>query len=476
MRPSLTRRAALYNLSALGLMGVSACAPDFDPDSRTDQMTGALDGTVVEAFFYAFGPYEFACSMQALSGQINVGDRLVSEEALADAAQRAGGAGVLINRHIHMRDLADERVRSVTAPNNDTLYTSAVLELSQTPVRLVVPEHGERYLSVALMDMFTDQRMVGAHGRKGAPGEYLIIGPDSPVDDGPFVIRMPGNDAWLLARTFVAGVEDLEAARQMQSGISVEPVDPEAQPRRFITRAPEDMEPETFLALTNEVLGRSPGHPQVLRSAHFVRKGLIPGRLDAWEDLSLGARLAWNRWLPRALPRVRQGLSRSQNALGWNTPPVILGDYGENDVVRAAIALIGFGALRTEDARYFRTETDEAGEELNGAKTYQMVIPPEGVPVDAFWSLSLYEPDADGRLFFYETPLDRHSINSGSTDLVRGPDGSITLQMSRERPTSDGIVWIPTPAGKFEAIFRTYEPQEPVIDGGWSVPPVVRIR
>ena len=47
----------------------------------------ALDGTVVEAFFYAFGPYEFARSMQALSGQIHVGDRLISEEALADAAQ-----------------------------------------------------------------------------------------------------------------------------------------------------------------------------------------------------------------------------------------------------------------------------------------------------------------------------------------------------------------------------------------------------
>ena len=157
--------------------------------------------------------------------------------------------------------------------------------------------------------------------------------------------------------------------------------------------------------------------------------------------------------------------------MGWNTPPVTLGDYGENDVVRAAIALIGFGALRTEDARYFRTETDEAGEELNGAKTYQMVIPSEGVPVEAFWSLSLYEPDADGRLFFYETPLDRHSINSGSSDLVRAADGSIVLQLSRERPTSDGIVWIPTPAGKFEAIFRTYEPQEAVIVGSWSVPP-----
>jgi len=473
MRHVITRRAALFNLSAASLFALPGCASvKPDPNSRDDQLTGALDGSVIDAFFYAFGPYEFARSMQALSGQINVGDTLVSKDALADAAKRAGDASVLINRHIHVRDLADERIRSVTAPNNDTLYTSAVLELSKTPVRLTLPNSGDRYLSVALMDMFTDQTMVG-HADKGGKGAtYLIVGPDSPEKDGPGVIRMPSNDVWLLARTFVAGVDDLEAARAVQSGIVVEPVDTSVQPALFATKAPSQMEPQSFLALTNEVLGRSPGHPQVARAAQFAAKGIVPGKLDVWSDLSLRSRAAWDAWLPRSLDMLRKGLSRSQDKPGWNAPPLILGDYGENDLVRAAIALIGFGALKTQDARYFRTETDAMGDGLSGKSSYRMVIPAAGVPVDAFWSLSVYEPDPDGRLFFFEVPIDRHSINSGSSDLVRQEDGSIILHLSRERPADADVVWVPTPDGPFEAIFRTYEPRQPVIDDSWAVPPL----
>ena len=478
MRHGITRRAALFNLPAASLIALPGCAPiQPDPNSREDQLTGALDGTVIDAFFYAFGPYEFARSMQALSGQIDVGDTLVSEEALADAAKRAGDdTKVLINRHIHVRDLADERIRSVTAPNNNTLYTSAVLELSKTPVRLTLPNSGDRYLSVALMDMFTDQTMVGHAENGGSAGTYLIVGPDSPVKDGPDVIRMPSNDVWLLARTFVAGVDDLDAARAVQSGIVVEPVDTEAKPRLFNTVAPPEMEPRSFLALTNEVLGRSPSHPQVARAATFADKGIVPGDPSVWDGLSLRSRAAWNAWLPRSLDMLRKGLSRSQDRPGWNAPPLILGDYGNNDLVRAAIALIGFGALKTKDARYFRTETDAAGEALSGTSSYRMVIPPAGVPVKAFWSLSVYQPDADGRLFFFEVPIDRHSINSGSSDLVKRPDGSIVLHLSRERSEEEDVVWVPTPEGPFEAIFRTYRPAEPVIDDSWSVPSLEKQR
>ncbi|MEC8179054.1 MAG: DUF1214 domain-containing protein, partial [Pseudomonadota bacterium] len=115
-----------------------------------------------------------------------------------------------------------------------------------------------------------------------------------------------------------------------------------------------------------------------------------------------------------------------------------------------------------------------AGDALSGKSSYRMVIPPAGVPVKAFWSLSVYQPDADGRLFFFKVPIDRHSINSGSSDLVKRPDGSIVLHLSRERPEEKDVVWVPTPEGPFEAIFRTYRPEEPVIDGSWSVPPLAK--
>ena len=86
MRFPISRRASLINLGALGLMGIGGCAPQINSHSREDQITGLFDGSVIDAFFYAFGPYEFARSLQALSGQIDVGDTLASRDKLAQAA------------------------------------------------------------------------------------------------------------------------------------------------------------------------------------------------------------------------------------------------------------------------------------------------------------------------------------------------------------------------------------------------------
>ena len=473
MRFPISRRASLINLGALGLMGIGGCAPQINSHSREDQITGLFDGSVIDAFFYAFGPYEFARSLQALSGQIDVGDTLVSRDKLAQAA---GQDGVLLNRHAHVTDLADERIRSVTAPNNDTLYTSAVLELSQTPVRVTLPASGDRYLTVALMDMFTDQAaMIGADEHGGKGGVFTIVGPDTPPVDDANVIRLPSNDVWLLVRTFVAGTGDLEAARAVQSGVIVEPVDANAVARRFKITAPAEMESKTFLGLTNELLGRSPSHPQLARAAPFSSKGVVPGQIQVWSNLPAGVRAAWSAWLPRSLAMIRKGLSSNENGPGWNAPPGILGDYGANDVVRSAIALIGFGALKTEDARYFRAETDAAGDPLTGEASYRMRILAQGVPVEAFWSLSVYQPDDDGRLYFFPVPIDRHSINSGSSDIRRRPDGSIMLHLSATRPEGNDMVWVPIPSGKFQAIFRTYDPKPAIVDGSWTVPPMKKL-
>src|SRR5262249_33314168 len=53
-------------------------------------------------------------------------------------------------------DLADPSSRSVTTPNNDTLYSSAWIDLSAGPVRFALPDFGQRYFSLSLMDMYTN--------------------------------------------------------------------------------------------------------------------------------------------------------------------------------------------------------------------------------------------------------------------------------------------------------------------------------
>lgn len=57
----------------------------------------------------------------------------------------------------HLRALSDHRSRWLTAPNNDTLYSNAWLDLSRGPVRIRVGQMPPgRYWSVALLDACTN--------------------------------------------------------------------------------------------------------------------------------------------------------------------------------------------------------------------------------------------------------------------------------------------------------------------------------
>ena len=57
--------------------------------------------------------------------------------------------GQALDRFAHGRQLTTARDKEVTTPNNDTLYSSAWLDLAQGPVSLATPDSGTGYWSVA---------------------------------------------------------------------------------------------------------------------------------------------------------------------------------------------------------------------------------------------------------------------------------------------------------------------------------------
>lgn len=428
-----------------------------------------------EAVVYAFGPYEFNRSIQELSLQKQSDQGMFTAQRIRAGNPDWDGMPI-INTHIHNGDLIDHTSRAVTTPNNDTLYSSAVLELSRTPVEVTIPAVGDRYLSIALMDMFSDQfAHIGPRETGGAAGTYWILGPDESmqVPEGVTEIRATSNDVWLLARTFVSGVGDLDAARTIQARISVSPVRDDVEPRLFETAITDIANAENFITATNEILARTPNHPHALRAKVHTDLG-IGGE---WDALGPIKKQIWNVVSARAKTSLRDQIEIAMDAnAGWSTPPTNLGNYGQDDLTRAAISLIGFGALRREDAIYYRMTRTEDGSTLEGSQRYQMKLPSSGVPAEAFWSLALYEPDGSGRFFFYENPMGRYSINSASEDLVLQPDGSIVIEIGPDAPESAGHVWMPTPDGPFAAFFRVYMPGDEVLTGEWSPPAIEQVE
>lgn len=141
---------------------------------------------------------------------------------LATTRQRGQAVGHRMGAFAHVRHLANHKHRAVTTPNTDTLYSTAQIDLSAGPVTLSLPAAGERYLSLALMDAYTNNfAILGTRTTGPDGGTFRLVGPREAVD-GWNVIRSPTDHVWALARILVDGPHDLEAAREVQGGISLQ--------------------------------------------------------------------------------------------------------------------------------------------------------------------------------------------------------------------------------------------------------------
>ena len=149
------------------------------------------------------------------------------------------------------------------------------------------------------------------------------------------------------------------------------------------------------------------------------------------------------------------------------------GKYGTDYLQRAAIAAVGLGANRPQDAVYPTSEKDTQGHDYDGAHKYVVHIEKgQEPPVRGFWSLTMY----DDKFFFVPNPLNRYSL-SARNEFTKNPDGSIDLYLQKDDPGGDKTAnWLPAPAGRFIPMMRLYWPNDTpptILNGTWK-PPAVR--
>jgi hypothetical protein len=422
----------------------------------------AIDRRIRDAFMIAFPVYEMVRTRQ-------------SSLAAAERSKQGG-----INRFAHRRTLSDHTHRGVTTPNNDTLYSSAWLDLSGGPVIIDVPATGERYFSLALMDLFTDHfAYFGTRATGGRAVRAFVVGPTwrGRVPAGMRLVRAPTNDVWALGRTLVDGPSDLAAARAVQDGLVITPAPGSPPPEPFTVSAPLDPDAGTFLAVVNAALARSP-LPPIHRSRLERLKPAGVGPDVRWSAVPPATRAAWEAGLETLRASLSDALAaNSIKRAGWTYPKPGIGNFGTNDAYRAAVALEGLAALEPIEALYTFTREDAAGAPLDGGRRYRLRVPAV-VPVDGFWSLSMYEVSGDGRLYFTQNGIGRFSIGNRTPGLVRNVDGSLDIIISREEPTTakDRANWLPAPAGAFRMSFRAYRPRDAFRSLAFTLPPVQMVE
>ncbi len=389
----------------------------------------------------------------------------------------------------------DASFRDVTAPNADTLYSTAWLDLAQEPYVLSLPgEHG-RYYMMPMLDGWTTVFQVPGTRTTGTKAQkYAITGPGwkGTLPKGVTEYKSPTNLVWILGRTYCTGkLEDYKAVHKIQSRYKLVPlsaygksytpapgrVDPSIDMKTPVREQVNRMEAAAYFKLLAALLKDNPptaaDAPMV---AKLAKIGIIPG-----QDFDIS----------QVDPAVAQGLARAPKAgvekimanfktmttmvNGWG---IFLktGVYGTDYLDRALITAIGLGANRPQDAVYPTSEADADGKPYDGAHKYVMHFDKGQLPpVKGFWSLTMYNAD----YFFVANPLNRYTLSSRNK-FTYNEDGSVDLSIQSESPGKGKEAnWLPAPKGKFVLMLRLYWPVEPpeasIIDGTWKPPAVKQV-
>lgn len=287
-----------------------------------------------------------------------------------------GGFG----RFDHTREPAPIDKQTVIRLNRDTIYSAAVFDLDAGPVTITMPDAGERYMSMHIID--EDQYT------------YDIV-----HEPGPFTLTRQGVGT----RYVIIGTRTL-----------VDPSDP------------EDM---------------SQAH--ALQDAIGVQQAAIGSfEIPDWDSASRDKVRAALLELASTLPNTQK----------------MYGNRSQVEPVRFLIgAAQGWGGLPATEALYLNV----VPKQNDGQTVYRLTVDAEKVPVQGFWSVSVY--NAQG--YYEPNALNAYTLNDITAE--KSDDGTVIIQFGGCTP--DTANCIPTPPG-WNYMVRLYRPSPGILNGTWTFP------
>lgn len=332
---------------------------------------------------------------------------------LETTAKQAGGT----NKLFHTTSLPTEGTDPVVTPALDHIYTKAVIDLTEGPVVLELPEvEKDRYFSIQI----ADQEHYTIYDEIHPVGKYAFVlkGKNMKVPEDATVIESRGLYPHLFIRVQVKANTDI---------INILPIQ-----KRIKLTAPSSKtlvigDPVKFTIDTHDI------YPE--NKKFFVSK--VRFSKENYQHTS--------EYIGNVAPKFSTtGNTGMFGAIDSEEP------HSDDAEYRAAamVGHLGFPIHHAYYAPYFTNCNDEV---LNGDKTEVFVFPytPEGV--ELFWSVTRYSA------LTRNTIADKNDIfNAYNTK----PDahGNITVTFSAEDP-KDGTYWMPVNKGEpYYFVVRYYKP------------------
>jgi hypothetical protein len=468
----ITRRsAALGGMSLLASTAMSKAAL-----AEQGAFLGLGEG--LEEFWLATDAYIFGYPLVTME---------MTRRIMTNVAEPVGTRAPM-GQIIKLRNYPDASFKDVTAPNADTLYTTAFFDVGKEPWVLSVPDMKDRYFLLPMLDGWTTVFQVPGKRTTGTGAQtYAITGPGwkGTLPEGVKEYKSSTNIVWLLGRIYCTGTpEDYAAVHKLQDEFKLVPLsaygkpytppagkaDPAIDMKTAVRDQVNRMDAVAYFTLLCELMKTNPpSEADAAQLARFASIGIVPGQsFDASKLKADFAKripeIAFDRIMLQF--KINKAITQ-QNGWAFTTKT---GIYGTDYLMRALITAIGLGANRPQDAVYPTSKADADGHKYNGANKYVMRFPKGHLPpVEGFWSLTMY----DDKYFFVNNPLNRYSV-SARQNLQTNADGSTDLYIQKDSPGKDKESnWLPAPAGDFILMLRMYWPNETdpsIINGSWTIP------
>jgi hypothetical protein len=377
--------------------------------------------------------------------------------------------------------------RTIQTPNSDTPYSMVGMDLRAEPMVLTVPSiEKERYYSIQLIDAYTfNFAYIGSRATGNDAGTFMVAGPGwrGQAPKGvKEVIRSETEFALAAYRTQLFNPRDLDNVKKVQAGYKAQTLSeffgtaaPKAAPLIDFIKPITPEEEKTslqFFNILSFVLQFCPTDPSEIELMERFAK----------INVGAGKTLDLSRLSPETTKAIEQGMADAwadfaQLAKLIGAGKVTAGDlFGtreylkNNYLYRMAAAVLGIFGNSKMEAMYPAYEVDADGQNLNGTNSYALRFAPDQLPpVNAFWSLTMYEmPQSQ----LVANPINRYLINSPMLpQLKRDADGGLTLIIQNESPGKGNEAnWLPAPKGPFVMYMRLYWPKIEAVEGEWKAP------
>jgi len=197
-----------------------------------------------------------------------------------------------------------------------------------------------------------------------------------------------------------------------------------------------------------------PNDPKDMDRAHKLQDGVVVTQTD------MGDMSGLKDWNKEEMLAMRNAYSTLGSSL--SSSKTFFGVKGQRSYLQAAMGVaVGWGGMQEKDALYLPSKVQK-----NDGKTAYTITIPKEVPVDGFWSVTVYNQDR----YMVKNKYNSYAFNSLTSK--KNADGTVTLHLGGD-PKADNFLYTPKDWVYF---VRFYQPHQEILDGTWTFPNAEEVK